>query len=106
MAVDGKGLGTPARTSREQAKADAHRANRRSGVCSLGVVFFELVAGEPHFRGNVRVLLQHVIHDDDLRPRWLQANVPRDLETICLKCLEKGRRSRYGVLFPSGKLPN
>ncbi|MFP6751145.1 MAG: serine/threonine-protein kinase, partial [Pirellulaceae bacterium] len=95
ITVEGKILGTPAYMSPEQARGEAHHVDRRADVYSLGVLLYELIAGEPPFRGVTRMLLHQVIHEEAPSPRTLDSTIPRDLETITLKCLQKNPAGRY-----------
>jgi serine/threonine protein kinase len=95
MTVDGQILGTPSYMSPQQAAGEGHKVDGRSDIYSLGVILYQLLVGELPFRGNNRMLLHQVLREEPRRPRSLNDRIPRDLETICLKCLEKDPARRY-----------
>jgi len=95
IAAEGQVLGTPAYMSPEQARGDARRVDRRADVYSLGVILFELLTGVRPFRGHGRMLVEQVLHENAPSPRKHNPGVPRSLEIICRKCLEKLPEDRF-----------
>ena len=97
LAIENQLVGTPAYMSPEQANADHKAIDRRSDVYSLGAIFYELLTGQRVFRGELSMLLHQIQHAAPTPPRKVQPSVPRELEAICLKCLEKNRDKRYAT---------
>jgi WD40 repeat protein/serine/threonine protein kinase len=89
-------VGTPCYMPPEQAGGRGEDLGVTADVYSLGAIFYELLTGRPPFRAAspLDTLLQ-VISDDPIPPIRLQPGIPRDLNTICLKCLAKEPRQRY-----------
>lgn len=89
-------VGTPSYMSPEQAAGRNNLISPRSDIYSLGAMFYEMLTGRPPFREeNVLDTLVQVLEGEPTLPRHLNAAIPRDLELICLRCLDKASERRY-----------
>jgi serine/threonine protein kinase/tetratricopeptide (TPR) repeat protein len=89
-------VGTPSYMAPEQAAGDHHRIGPRTDVYALGAILYECLTGRPPFRGaSVDETLAQVRDREPVPVRQLRPGVPRDLETIALKCLQKEPDRRY-----------
>ena len=91
-------LGTPAYMAPEQAEGKNRGLGPGVDIYALGSVLYHMLTGRPPFVGEtVLDTLQHVKYDDPIPPGRLRPRTPRDLEIICLKCLQKEPRKRYAT---------
>lgn len=94
----GQIMGSPGYMPPEQADPTRGELTFGSDVYAIGAVLYHLLTGRPPFAGStVTATLTQVLNDDPAPPRRLNSNVPRDLETICLKCLQKESSRRYAT---------
>jgi WD40 repeat protein/serine/threonine protein kinase/tetratricopeptide (TPR) repeat protein len=89
-------LGTPSYMAPEQAEGRTHAIGPATDVYGLGTILYEMFTGRPPFdTENSLQTIRKLLTTDPVPPSQLHLKVPRDLETICLKCLEKDPRKRY-----------
>lgn len=96
LSISGQLMGTPSYMPPEQAEGRTDSIGPACDVYALGATLYECLTGRPPFSGASPVqILEAVIKEDPVRPAVITPRVPRDLETICLKCLEKNPNRRY-----------
>ena len=96
LTISGEVMGTPAYLSPEQARGEVGAINERTDVYSLGVTLYELITRQRPFQGETRhQIIDAVLRQEPRRPRRVEARIPVDLETICLRAIEKEPRGRY-----------
>src|SRR5262249_44001000 len=89
-------LGTPSYMAPEQARGRAAEVGSSADTWALGAILYECLTGRPPFHGPTPTdTMLQVTHKEPVPPRRLQPGCPRARETICRKCLHKGRSQRY-----------
>jgi serine/threonine protein kinase/formylglycine-generating enzyme required for sulfatase activity len=93
----GRIVGTLLYMPPEQARGENRSLSLRSDIYAMGVILYEVLTGQRPFKStSSRTLLYSILTEEPVRPRAIRKNVPLDLETICLKAMEKDPARRFG----------
>lgn len=98
LSMTGALLGTPRYMSPEQAESATKQIDHRTDIYSLGATLYELATGRPVFSSETPLgVINQIIHAEPMPPRRVHPGLPRDFETVLLKCLSKKASERYGT---------
>ncbi len=104
LTISGVQLGTPSYMAPEQVLGGPKAVDPSVDVYALGAILYEMLTGRPPFRAESAMETQRqVMQVEPVAPSRINASVPRDLETICLKCLSKQPKDRYATAHDLGE---
>ncbi len=104
LTMTGAMLGSPSYAAPEQVRGEGSAVGVGADIYALGALLYHLLTGRPPFQGGtVQAVLHQVLETDPISPRTLNPSVPADLETVCLKCLEKEAVRRYPSALEVGE---